>query len=187
VIRAKCPGGCTHSSAEHRAFDTGIDAGLRGDERKPPPQPNGYTVGLWCDGYAVGEARREGDTSRRAADDQPPWGARYRARFASEPKLHGSVPPADAVRLYTLAELPPWVKPQRRVESLTSYFYGRPGVDEIAQVVFAIDADGATFLDLVRHTPKMAKPLFAGDVTPLPGCVLVAVGVEQLRRARAGR
>ena len=86
--------------------------------------------------------------------------------------------------------LPDWpnsATTQRRVESLTSYFYGRPGVDEIAQVVFAIDADGAVFLDLVRHTPKMAKPLFAGDVTPLPGCVLVAVGVEQLRRARAGR
>ena len=111
----------------------------------------------------------------------------FRAAFNAPRKLHGSAPPPDAVRLYTLAELPPWVKPQRRVESLTSYFYGRPGVDEITQVVFAIDADGAVFLDLVRHTPKMAKPLFAGDVTPLPGCVLVAVGVEQIRRARAGR
>ena len=102
-------------------------------------------------------------------------------------KLHGSAPPPDAVRLFTRAELPPWAKPARPHASNVSYFYGRPGVDEIAQVVFAIDADGATFLDLVRLTPKGTKPLFAGDVTPLPGCVLVAVGVEQIRRARAGR
>ncbi len=102
-------------------------------------------------------------------------------------KLHGKAPPVDAVRLYTASELPPWAKPARRHESLVSYFYGRPGVDEIAQAVFAVDADGAQFLDLVRLTPKLTKPLFAGDVTPLPGCVLVAVGVEQIRRARAGR
>lgn len=101
--------------------------------------------------------------------------------------FHGKGEPDDAVRLYTRAELPPWVKPQRRVESLTSYFYGRPGVDEIAQVVFAIDADGATFLDLTTHTSKTKRKLGAGDLACLPGCVLIAVGVEQLRRARAGR
>lgn len=102
-------------------------------------------------------------------------------------KLHGSAPPVDAVRLYTRAELPPWAKPKAHHASNVSCFYGRPGAPEVSQAVFAVDADGATFLDLVRLTPRGTKPLFAGDVTPLPGCVLIAVGVEQLRRARAGR
>lgn len=102
-------------------------------------------------------------------------------------KLYGSALPPDAVRLFTLAELPPWAKPARPHASNVSYFFGVPGAPEVSQAVFAVDAAGAVFLDLVRLTPKGTKPLFAGDVTPLPGCVLIAVGVEQLRRARAGR
>ena len=101
--------------------------------------------------------------------------------------FHGKGEPDDAVRLYTRAELPPWAKPARPHASNVSYFFGVPGAPEVSQAVFAVDASGAVFLDLVRLTPRGTKPLFAGDVTPLPGCVLVAVGVEQLRRARAGR
>ena len=106
----------------------------------------------------------------------------------SKPTLHGSAPPPDAVRLYTRAELPAWVKPDAHHESNVSYFYGRENVAEVWQAIFGVDGVGAMFLDLVQHKKKGGKSrILNGDVTPLPGCVLVAVGVEQLRRARAGR
>lgn len=100
---------------------------------------------------------------------------------------HGSGPPLDEEALLTLAELPPWVKPDPHHESNVSYFYGRPGAPYVWQAIFGVDTIGAMFLDLVQHTPKKKSRILNGDVTPLPGCVLVAVGVEQLRRARAGR
>lgn len=102
-------------------------------------------------------------------------------------ELHGSAPPPDAVRLYTHAELPAWVKPDAHHESNVSYFYGRPDAAEVWQAIFGVDTIGAMFLDLVQHEPKKKSRILNGDVTPLPGCVLIAVGVEQIRRARAGR
>lgn len=102
-------------------------------------------------------------------------------------KLHGNGAPVDAVRLYTRAELPPWVKPDAHHASNVSYFYGREGASYVWQAIFGVDTIGAMFLDLVQHTPRKKCRILNGDVTPLPGCVLVAVGVEQLRRARAGR
>ena len=99
--------------------------------------------------------------------------------------FHGKGEPDDEKRLFTRTELPAWVKPDEHHASNVSYFYGYQRV--IWQAVFSIDADGATFLDLTTHTAKTKRKLGAGDVTPLPGCVLIAVGVEQIRRARAGR
>ena len=99
--------------------------------------------------------------------------------------FHGKGEPDDEKRLFTRTELPAWVKPDEHHESNVSYFYGYQRV--IWQAVFSIDADGATFLDLTTHTAKTKRKLGAGDLACLPGCVLIAVGVEQLRRARAGR
>ena len=101
--------------------------------------------------------------------------------------FHGKGEPDDEKRLFTRTELPAWVKPDEHHESNVSYFYGVPNAPEISQAVFSIDADGATFLDLTTHTSKTKRKLGAGDLACLPGCVLIAVGVEQLRRARAGR
>ena len=58
-------------------------------------------------------------------------------------KLYGSALPPDAVRLFTLAELPPWAKPARPHASNVSYFFGVPGAPEVSQAVFAVDAAGA--------------------------------------------
>lgn len=105
----------------------------------------------------------------------------------SASSLHGSGPPLDEEVLLTREELPTWVRPDVHHASNVSFFFCRPTVAEVWQAVFAIDAVGAMFLDLTHHTPKKKRKLHDGDTAPLPGCVLIAVGVEQIRRARAGR
>ena len=99
--------------------------------------------------------------------------------------LHGTGPQPGEPRLLTRAELPSWVKPLHAAPSNTEIFFTDGST--IGQAVFMITNKGAMFLDLTHHTPKRKKKLLAGDCAPLPGCVLIAVGVEQIRRARAGR
>ena len=100
---------------------------------------------------------------------------------------HGAGPSPGEARLYTRAELPAWVRPTEHAPSNTSLFYGWPDANWLIwQVVFAIDARGAIFLDLVSHGRRTNKRMPPGDLASLPGCVLIAVGVEQIRRARGG-
>ncbi len=93
----------------------------------------------------------------------------------------GSSP--DEPRLLRREELPPWCKPLHTTKSSTVLLFAAGPA--IGQVVFDVDDLGASFLDFFQHTPDgRRRRVDVGDVTPLPGCVLVAVGVEQIRRAR---
>ena len=96
---------------------------------------------------------------------------------------HGTGPSPDEPRLLRREELPPWCKPLHVAKSNTEIFFS---VDRaVGQVVFDIDDLGASFLDFYQHTPNgRRRRIDVGDIVPLPGCVLVAVGVEQIRRAR---
>jgi hypothetical protein len=84
-------------------------------------------------------------------------------------------------------DLPAWVRPKEHHKTNTSFFYARPGERRVRQAIFAIDATGAMFLDLATHTPLERVDLREGVDIALPGCALIAAGVEQIRKAREGR
>ena len=81
-------------------------------------------------------------------------------------------------------DLPAWVRPHPHPAGQTSLFYTRPGVAKVVQAIFAIDASGAVFLDRSTHTPLERVDLREDAIVGFPGCVLIAAGVEQIRKVR---
>lgn len=49
-----CPNGCTHTDAEHQAFDRGVIAGRLGEQVENNPYELPYLADAWLHGHSVG-------------------------------------------------------------------------------------------------------------------------------------
>lgn len=63
--------GCEHTAAEHRAFDRGVAAALRGEDGPTPRRP--ALREAWLNGHAIGAQRRRALVGVVAQSDLPAW------------------------------------------------------------------------------------------------------------------
>mgnify|MGYP001578411890 CR=1 FL=1 len=60
-----CPRGCSHSDAEHRAFDAGVEAGRQGTE--DCYYRDGVLREAWLTGHSVGDLELQRTTKARGS------------------------------------------------------------------------------------------------------------------------